>query len=210
MIYIDTTALESSSLSCHLSATCMALHIRFYLGRYRANLLWKRVTHRIQKRYYNFGGYTFKVQILYVLVVHGIQQLRNGRPDFAEDVECELISNAIRVHDNAARLMGLENVFCTICQGNHVRSECVSPLKCSRIFGHNCLETLLNRDSESSCTCPNCRGQFHEPLQWRVVAKTMDGNVLKMGLLGTQYASMIELASQVDGNTLQHSVPELG
>lgn len=55
---------------------------------------------------------------------------------------------------------------------------------------------------------PNCQAQFHELLQWRVVTENMNDEVLEMGLLGAQLASVIELADEMDVHNLRHSVRE--
>lgn len=109
---VDNTPLDSSDLSCHVSAACMALRIRFYLPRFhRANSLWTRLNERIHKRYKNFVGFTFQIQLLHLFVVREIQRLRDIRTDFLDDVKRELISEPIQVDDLAARLTGSESVL---------------------------------------------------------------------------------------------------
>jgi hypothetical protein len=89
--------------------------------------------------------------------------------ELLEDVKRELVSEPVRLESVSRALTRTASMFCTICQHDHMGSECVSPLNCSCVFGRDCFQPLLNRDAPSSYTCPNCRVRLHEPLEWKLV-----------------------------------------
>jgi hypothetical protein len=86
-----------------------------------------------------------------------------------KDVKRELVSEPVKLESISTALVCTASMFCTICQHDHMGSECVSPLNCSCVFGRDCFQPLLNRDTPSSYTCPNCRTRLHEPLEWKLV-----------------------------------------
>jgi hypothetical protein len=158
---------QEPSLECHLSAYCAALRIRFYLWRMtKPDPMCSLRTYKRQRKAQQFGLYLRQL----ALIANVEYDRAQGPPaERFQDIQRELVGEPVTLESVARVLASTASVFCTICQDDHMGSECVSLLTCSCAFGRDCLQPLLNRDTPSSYTCPNCRKQIHKPLKWRLI-----------------------------------------
>lgn len=154
--------LDDESIECRLSAYCAALRIRFYLWRMtRSNPMCRL---RKYKQYVKDQCFRTHIKQIFNLIT---QEFSRMQDDHFQVVERRLDGEPVDIAAITKPLHHTTVEFCTICQDTHGGSQCVMPLKCECVFGRDCLEPLLNRDSPSSYACPNCRTRLHEPLKWQ-------------------------------------------
>jgi hypothetical protein len=171
---------DIESLECQLSGYCAALRIRFYLWRMtRLNAMCRLRTYKRKVKAECFRCYYKQLSSLATQEFGRIQDPASGQ---FNNVRRELVGKPIEVNAIAIPLIDTSAQFCTICQDIHLALECVSPLNCSCVFGRDCLQPLLNRDTPSSYACPNCRTRLHEPLEWRPIEISREHDVA-VGLL---------------------------
>jgi hypothetical protein len=186
--------MNTETLERSLSAYCVALRIRFYLWRMtRAEPMCRLQEYKHHIKAESFKGYSRQ---LASLVAQEFTRVRDPDVGQLDDVRRELVDEPIEVDSVSKELIGTASEFCTICQDTHSTSECVSPLNCDCILGRQCLQSLLNRDAPSSYSCPNCRTQLHEPLQWKPVDITHERD-LTIGLLFALRTNIASLCREI-------------
>ncbi|KAF1848042.1 uncharacterized protein K460DRAFT_403343 [Cucurbitaria berberidis CBS 394.84] len=153
--------LDDESIQCRLSAYCAALRIRLYLWRMTRACSMSRS--RTYKRHVKDQCFRRHSKLIFNLIS---QEFSRMRDDHFQAVERRLDGDPVEITAITKPLCHPTTEFCTICQDMHIGSQCVMPLNCQCVFGRDCLNPLLNRDSPSSYTCPNCRTRLHEPLKW--------------------------------------------
>jgi hypothetical protein len=57
--------------------------------------------------------------------------------------------------------------------------------------------TTVNRDMPTSYTCPNCRTQLHEPLEWQPVETSNESDVA-MGMSWSLRSDAISLQQEIE------------
>jgi hypothetical protein len=175
-----------------LGAYCTALRIRFYLWRMtQHNPMCDTQTYRQRVKKECFQCYLKQLSDL--VKQEFVRYL--GLNDFA-DVERELVGEAVDVATISEALTSTAAKFCSICQATHPASECVKPRNCSCVFGRACLQPLLNRDTPSSYTCPNCRSFLHEPLDWKLTEDSIEWNH-RIGMLWTLRSRVLALEREI-------------
>jgi hypothetical protein len=195
--YLAMTSVEGVSLECHLSAYCTALRLRFYLWRTTKPNPTCRL--RTYKRQVKAECYDLYCDQLTYLVTQEFCRVQNPTPELFQDVERELVGEPVRVESISQALISTTKEFCTICQHDHMGSECVTPLNCTCVFGRDCLQPLLNRDIPSSYTCPNCRARLHEPLKWKPIESSVICGT-SVGLLWALQNNLASLEREINGD----------
>ncbi|ORY19322.1 hypothetical protein BCR34DRAFT_595745 [Clohesyomyces aquaticus] len=152
------------SLESQLSALAMALRIRYYLF---------RMTRKIPlcgNRTYKFqlcqSGIRNLMRKLDELLAQELARMHDPVFGHFRSTERELVGAPVRIDSITVPAKGRGTFFCSICQDHHLQSRSVQTRNCQCVFGKECLEHILNRDTPFSNACPNCRTQLHEPLQW--------------------------------------------
>jgi hypothetical protein len=193
-----TDSLLSSAMShdCNLewelNAYCAALRIRFYLWRMtRRNPICDSETYKQRVRKECFRCYCKQLSNLVAHEFVRVQETGNF-----QDIKRELVGDAVVVATISEALTGTAAQFCTICQDNHPSSDCITPHNCSCVFGRDCLQPLLNRDTPSSYTCPNCRTRLHEPLTWKPLEVSSERDI-RVGLLWALRSNVVCLQREI-------------
>jgi hypothetical protein len=196
-VYVTMASVEGISLECHLSAYCTALRLRFYLWRLtKLNPTCRLRTYRRDNEAECFDRYCDRITYL---VTQEFARLQNPSPELFQDVKRELVSEPVNIESIARALTSTATEFCTICQHDHIGMECVTPLSCTCVFGRDCLQPLLNRDTPSSYTCPNCRARLHEPLKWKPIESSCVCDT-SVGLLWALQSNLASLEREINGD----------
>ncbi|CAO2647388.1 Nn.00g083100.m01.CDS01 [Neocucurbitaria sp. VM-36] len=168
---------DDENVECIFSSYCAALRIRFYLWRMaRVHLmcLLRNCKRSVKTRYLRYHN----KQILNLIT----QEFSRLQEDYFQAIERRIVGEPVDITTITKPFYHTAAHFCSICQDTHEGAQCVVPLNCQCVFGRACLEPLLNRDSPSSYSCPNCRGRLHEPLKWEPLPADNERG-LRIGLL---------------------------
>ncbi|KAF2023586.1 hypothetical protein EK21DRAFT_94798 [Setomelanomma holmii] len=190
---LPSLLLDNKTLERSLSMYCAAFRIRLYLWRMtRPHAMCRSQAIDPQLKAQRFRFYSRQLATLIVQEFFRVQGMEASQWN---DVEKELVDEPVTVEAISCNLEGATPQFCTICQENHFTFEC-RKLNCDCRFGQDCLKKLLNRDSPSSFSCPNCRAQLHEPLRWRPIDFAHTRN-LTIGLLLALRANIASLCREI-------------
>ncbi|KAF2125508.1 hypothetical protein P153DRAFT_389660 [Dothidotthia symphoricarpi CBS 119687] len=173
------------SIGCQLSAYCIALRIRFYLWRMsQKNPMCSLRTYRRRVQAEKFRDY---LKELLAILAQEFNRQQDPALGHLPSVQRTIVGRPVDVASITEPLSGATYEFCSICQDEHAAVACVKSLECNCVFGRDCLEPLLNRDTPFSSTCPNCRAHFHKPLKWKSIQTTSDRELQVVSLWSLRY-----------------------